>query len=274
MRYKYYFISFTLFLNSYQINSQNSIRIPNQAKIHSINNVVSTLNQNAMGRNIEVQTDVTFNIACELVQSTPEIKITMNLSRFQMKNESMGRLIIFDSNNIDDKESEMGKLTNSIFENKYDIYLNDKMEKIEKQKIINSENEFLSSIISKFDHFGEELFLIIPDKNLVSNSWKDSVFTDNDNFKKCEYSILSINDEEAVLSFKGNSYEKKAKKYQGLDALVFGTTKYFGEMTIDKKSGLIKNKKTISDKKGTTEIMGQSLTFSNKETSTTKNEIF
>ena len=79
-----------LFFYSTQSKGQNSITVPVGKKMHSVNNSVSTITQSVMGQDIEIKADATVTMDAVIKQISPDILLSINIGRVQVKSEAMG----------------------------------------------------------------------------------------------------------------------------------------------------------------------------------------
>ncbi len=260
-----------LFLFSTQSKGQNSIKGSVGKKIHSVNNSVSSITQNVMGQVIDVKSDVSLTIDAEIMERSPEIILSIKIGRVQVKSEAMGNNTDFDSDKAEDKNGQVGQLLSSVIGKSFEIEMSVTGKLNKPIQPSDPANEAAKTLVGNFDELGGELVVAMPSSLSIGDSWVDELITDVDNKKKTEYSVISVNNTEATLSFKGTAVTKASKTFQDMDAVVTGSSNFNGELTVDIKSGVIKTKKNTVEVKGSTEIMGQSISFNSKHTTTTVN---
>ena len=265
------FASVLLFLFSGSAKGQNSITVPVGKKVHSVNNSVSTITQSAMGQEIEIKADATVTMDAEIKQISPDILLSIKIGRVQLKSEAMGNTNDFDSDKAEDKNGQAGQLLSTVIGKSFDIGMSATGKLNKAVKSSDPATEAAKSMLGNFDELGGEILVPVPSSIKAGDVWVDDNTTDGDNKKKIEYTVVSASNGEATLSFKGTSLSKANKNVQGMDAVVTSSSSFNGELTVDVKSGAIKTKKTITEAKGTTEVMGQSIPFTTKQTMTTIN---
>jgi hypothetical protein len=265
------FASALLFLLHGSVKGQNSITVPAGKKIHSVNNSISTITQSAMGQEIEIKADATVTMDAVIKQISPDILLSINIGRVQFKSDAMGNTNDFDSDKAEDKNGQVGQLLSTVISKSFDIEMSAAGRLNKSAKSSDPATEAAKSMLGNFDELGGEMLLPVPVNLKAGDTWVDDNSSDADNKKKTEYSVVSANSSEAIISFKGTALAKANKNVQGMEAVVTSSSSINGELTIDIKSGVIKTKKTINDAKGTTEVMGQSIPFTIKQTMTTTN---
>jgi len=265
------FASIFLFLFSVSVEGQYSINVLVGKKIHSVNNSISTITQTAMGQEIEIKSDVTITMDANIIQSTPDIILSIKIGRVRLKSEAMGNINEFDSDKSEDKSGPLGQLLSSVFNNSIDIGMTNTGKVNKAIKSSDPALETAKSTLGNFDEFVTEMIFPVKVDIKPGDSWIDDNTSDVDNKKVTEYKVVSSDNGEATLTFKGTSVVKANKSVQGMDAVVTSSSSFSGEMIVDIKSGVLKTKKTIIEQKGTTEVMGQSIPFSSTQITSTVN---
>jgi hypothetical protein len=259
-----------LFLN-YAI-SQNRITVQTGQKVHSINNSISTITQNAMGQEIEIKSNVTVSLDAEVKESSPNIHLDAKIARLQVKSEAMGNVTDFDSDKKEDKDGQVGQLLSTVVGKSFDLFISSNGKPIKDTKPLDPSTEAAKSMMGNFDDLSYELMMPVPSSLKSGDIWTEEIKEDAENIKKIEYKVISISTSEVVLQFKGSSISKMSKSVQGMDAVVTSNSTFSGEVSVDGKSGIIKKKKTDTESKGTTQVMGQSIPFTIKQTIASTNE--
>ena len=252
---------------------QNRISVSPGQKIHQTTNQISTMFQTVQGNEIEIKSSITLSVDLEIKKSTPTIELSNTISHLQLQTEVMGNTTNFDSDKKEDKVGQIGQMLKDVLGKSFDATLSVDgiVFKSDKDK---SEKEAASNLLgSSIDDIAKESFLAIP-KHLKSGDSLVVVgdITDKDNSKTVTYSVESINGNDATVSFKGSEISKKTKNIQNIEALVTSNSTFSGTILLEITSGLIKEKKSTIEAKGTTEVMGQSIPFSLKQTVVTSNK--
>jgi len=241
-------------------NAQNLINVSQGQKVHLINKSLNTIKQNAMGQDIEIKSDVTLDIDIEVKATTPDIHLAHTIKRVQLKSEGMGNSMVFDSEKQEDRENQVGKLLSSALDKPLDFHISNTGVAIE-NKQSDPSFEAAKNVMGDIDELNTEVLVALPINIKLGDHWLDEQNKDANNKSKIDYKVKSIANEEAVLSFNGTYDKKQNKTVQGMEATVTANTTSTGEVTVNIKTGLIKEKKTEYVSKGTTEVMGQNIPF-------------
>jgi len=241
-------------------NAQNSINVSQGQKVHLINKSLNTIKQNAMGQDIEIKSDVTLDIDVEVKATTPDIHLIHTIKRVQLKSEGLGNSMVFDSDKKEDRENQVGNLLSSALDKQLDFHISNNGIAIE-NKQSDPSFEAAKNVMGDIDELNTELLVALPNNIKIGEHWSDEQTKDANNKSKIDYTVKSIANEEAVLSFNGSIDKKQNKTIQGMEAKVTANTTATGELTVNVKTGLIKEKKTEYVSKGTTEVMGQNIPF-------------
>jgi hypothetical protein len=252
---------------------QNRISVNSGQKIHQTTNQISTMVQTVQGNEMEIKYNVTLSVDLEVKKSTPIIELSNTLTHLQLQTKVMGNTMNFDSDKQEDKDGQIGQKLKDVLGKSFDanFYVDGTIFKSDKDK---SEKETASNLLGcNIDDIAKESFLAIPTHLKSGDSLAVvSDFTDKDNSKTVTYFVESINGNDATVLFKGSGISKKSKNIQNMEAVVTSNSTFSGTLLVETTSGLIKEKKSTIEAKGTTEVMGQSIPFSVKQTVVTNNK--
>ncbi|MDE3145516.1 MAG: hypothetical protein KGL19_15270 [Bacteroidota bacterium] len=262
----------TTMLLNFVAMGQTKIAVSDGQKIHLVNNTVSNITQSIQGNDMEIKSNTTLNLDAEVKETTPDIHLTNTITRLQLQSEAMGNTTNFDSDKKEDKDGQIGQLLKDVIGKPLDVYLSSKGELLKNKKAEDASVEAAKNLVGNLDEIGSELLLAVPNTIKAGDTWVDEINTDSANKKKTMYSVKSVNKTEAVVSFTGTETTKKAKTLQGMDAIINANSSFSGEITVDIKTGVIKQKTTTAEAKGSTDIMGQSIPFTLKQTVTSNNK--
>ena len=76
------------------------------------------------------------------------------------------------------------------------------------EKSSDQATEAAKSMLGNFDELGGETLVPLPVNLKTADTWVDDNSSDADNKKKTEYSVLSANSSQAIISFKGTAFTK------------------------------------------------------------------
>lgn len=241
-------------------NAQNTINVSQGLKTHLLNKSTSTVKQSAMGQDMEIKSDIALDIDIEVKSISPDIHLTHTIKRIQLKTDGMGNSVVFDSEKKEDRENQLGQLLIGTLDKPLGFHITTTGMPIE-NKQSDPSFEAAKNLLGDIDELNSELVVAVPKSIKIGDHWIDEQNKDANNRSRFEYSVKSITEEEAVLTFNGNIDKKQNKSFQGMEATVTGNTTSKGELTVNMKTGLIKEKKAELISKGTTEVMGQNISF-------------
>lgn len=252
---------------------QNKISTRVGQKIQQTTNQVSTIVQTIQGNEMEIKSNTTLTINLEVKKGSPNIELSNTITRLQLHSEAMGNSTDFDSDKKEDKDGQIGQMLKDVIGKSFEatMSVDGMVFKSDKDK---SEKEVASNLLGgSIDDIAKESFLAIPASLKVGDSLVVvGDITDKDNSKTITYTVESINGNDAAFTFTGIESSKKTKSMQNMEAVVTSTSSSSGTLIIDTVSGLIKEKKSTIEAKGTTEVMGQSIPFTLKQTVVTNNK--
>lgn len=111
------------------------------------------------------------------------------------------------------------------------------------------------------------VFYVLPEGEIgVGESWKDSVNSDGNSYQSV-YKIKGITDKEIVVDFETEGTTETSQETMGMKVDVNAASKVAGTVSIDKASGLIKQKTATNNTETTMNLAGREMTTTNKITS-------
>lgn len=114
---------------------------------------------------------------------------------------------------------------------------------------------------------GPSFFKILPDRDVVKGeSWTDSANADG-NTSRTVYTVKDITDSEILLDYAGDVETKTTQSAMGQTADVNTNGKVTGTITLDKATGLLKQKTMTSDTEANVSVGGQQMSMRTKTTS-------
>ncbi len=241
-------------------NAQNAINLTKGQKTHLVNKSISTVKQNVMGQEMEIKSDITIDIDVEIKETTPDILLIQTIKKVQLKSEGMGNSMEFDSEKKEDRENQLGQMISPILDKPFEFHIN-KVGILIENKQVDQTFEAVKNILGDIDELNSEIVIAVPKSIKVGDHWSEDQNKDANNKSKIDYLVKSVLNDEAVLNFNGNIDKKQTKTMQGMEAKVTANTMSIGELTVNIKTGLIKEKKADLTSKGTTEVMGQNIPF-------------
>jgi hypothetical protein len=203
--------------------------------------------------------------------------IEHKVKRIQFKVESMMGNQNFDSDNEKDAKGPAGKSFEKSLKEKYTMTLDPtgtvvsvKQDEVPPVDGSKSEGDDMTSVFMAqvgagmhMPEVGEKsLFSILP-SHAIS---KGEGWTDTSNNMKQAFVVSDITDNDIVIAYTTDGTVKKTQKIMGMDVLINSKDATTGKITLDRKTGLLKEKTGVTNSDGTMEVMGQSLPLTTKIT--------
>jgi len=201
--------------------------------------------------------------------------IEHKIKRLQFNVESMMGNQAFDSEKPSDMSSENGKIVAKSLKNKYTMTLDPSGKVTAIKKDDDNPNttesgpaaDLMSNALSqmaeglKVPETGEKTdFAILPSYAVgKGESWTDSVPN-----RKTVYTIADINDNDIVISYTQDENIQTKQTVMGMEINMSSKDKTTGRITLDRKTGLLKQKTGETDSDGTIDAMGQSAPMTKK----------
>lgn len=245
--------------------------------------VKNTIAQQAGGQAIDFATNGTALHSFTITNATDDnTTLHHRLQRLSFGFDGMGQQSSFDSDNKKDRQSPFGKLFDEMLTKQYDMVIdipgNTLMtipEKIELSKqddrlvVITTMLKDLTSVIYPPKKGTASFFKVLPDYEIgTGDSWTET--TDTDSEKATTVNTLSaITDTTLVIAFKTNSTLLLHWEIMGTPAKTNLTNTTTGTIVLDKATGIIREKTSVTDSNGSTEAMGAVLPLTGKTTITT-----
>lgn len=209
--------------------------------------------------------------------------IEHKVKRLVFTADGMGQKQSFDSEKESDLQGELGKILEKSIKNKYTLTL-DPSGKITNVKLDddnpnakpNDDSEMIAELVSS--QLGLNLntpkaggvseLAILPALSLKKgDTWVDTAST-VETTRSTNYTVKSINDNEVTLDFTEVTNVQATKTIMGTQAIVKAKNSSTGNIVIDKKTGILKQKTSTIDTDGNIEAQGQSIPQKEKTTVT------
>lgn len=265
-------------------NLTNKLAFKKGQKLEVTTQVASVATQELMGQTMDINVAATLNHSYDVEDvSTTGAVIEHKVKRLQMSFEGMGQSEKFDSENEADLKSEMGKAAEKSIKNKYTMTVDANGNVVTVKADDDNPNtpgggdDMMGQMLSQMS-LGLDIpkagdptpFKILPTSgNLAKGyTWTDSLTkAEEKGFNK--YTIADITNNEILIDLSGQSTSSKAQEAQGMQMTINMDSKLTGKITLDRKSGLLKQRVVTTEGSGSVEVAGQSIPITNKITVTT-----
>ncbi|MCW3092745.1 MAG: hypothetical protein JWP81_3814 [Ferruginibacter sp.] len=242
------------------------------------NNVKSVINQEMMGQSIEIKTDANMVHQLEVKEKKNNAYlVSSTLTRLTSSGSAMGQEMNFDSEKKEDLEGEMGQALKDQLNVAKEAEFNEKakvIRGISKDTAAGASGQMAEMIKRFAGSAGDEsngavvAFEVIPAGKKVGDSWSDSTITEQVKTYK-NYTFKELNGNNASLSITGKQLTQMKMEQQGMEIHVSMEGNITEEGIVDIKTGLVKQRNSVLDGTGTTEVMGQSIPSKIKVTTIT-----
>lgn len=260
------------------------LNFPKGQKLELTTETKKTVTTELMGQTMEstVNSSVTeaFNIEDANANGAT---IAHNVKHIVFTANGMGNSQSFDSEKEADRKGEMGKIMERILNNSYKITV-DPYGAITAVKTNDStkenkdaEAEAMTELVSTqlglklgAPKQGEiSVFKILPNKEIAQgDTWTDSSSA-NGQKRTTVYKINSITANEILLDYTEDINVNTTQQIMGTEANIQSDDKVVGQITLDKNTGLLKQKTATIETKATMEARGMSIPSTGKTTVTT-----
>jgi predicted PilT family ATPase len=208
--------------------------------------------------------------------------IEHKVKRFVFNAEGMQGNQSFDSEKEGDMKGDIGKYLEKSIKNKYTVNL-DPTGKVASVKLDddnpNMKNDTAEAIVSMLS-MQTGLNLAVPQNGSVSafsilpskaakkgDSWTDTSSNQGQK-RKVVYTVNSLTDNEIILDYTEEVKTDNKMDMMGQEAIITATQKSTGKVTLDKKSGILKQRTADISSEGNIEVAGQSIPMNEKSTMT------
>lgn len=235
---------------------------------HSVSN--TTLIQEVNGNSMEIKNNGIVDAEIAITEINTNISTNNSVTHMQIHTEVMGNKQDFDSDKKEDMEGPIGQVLRNIIARHYTTVYTPEGKLIKSDAATIFPSNASDLLGASLDDLPKESFLAIPAKLKLGDNFTSSTETDKENVTTITYTVQSVSGDVVTLNFTGNMAVRKTKNIQNMEAVVTATTSLSGVVVVDVNSTIIREKKTVSETKGKTEVMGQTIPFTSKSDTVTK----
>lgn len=229
------------------------------------------ITQEMMGQTMELTLSNTATIKAEIkdIKDNNYI-ITQTLTSIKTSFNGMGQDKSFDSDKKDGVDSAAAAVYKDKLNVPKEIVITNQGVDVTKADTTQDEKGDPMAAMMQMMGGGQEnvagvLFLVIPAGKKAGDTWSDSTESEGVKMKKT-YTINSIANKEASVSIEGVLDINKTIQSQGMELATEMTSKISSSVLVDLVSGIQKENKSVTDVKGTIDVMGQSVPITSKIT--------
>lgn len=259
---------------------KNKLFLKAGQKFQTDNTVKTVTSMEMMGQQMEIKADVTVNRQLDIKEKKESMyNIVSTIKRMVTTADMMGQSMSYDSDKTEDTASEMGKIFRDKINVPADLEMNDegKITPLPKQDNKTEDASGMSSMMASLGAGADEtiltddVFHLMPVKIKTGTTWSDSIIAEGLKTYR-DYTVKSVQGNEATVTISGKQLMDKKMDNQGMEMTLVMENKITGEMLVDAKSGVIKQRTLTSEGTGNMEMMGQQVPMTTKveTTSVTK----
>lgn len=261
----------------------NKLQFQKGQKLEMVTTVKSA--SQMMGQSIDVNVTSTRVLDVKDVASN-NATIENKIKHLQMAFDGMGQNKTYDSEIESDRNSDLGKNFEKGLKNTYTMTV-DAFGKVTAVKADTSNPnavkdsaaaapDMMSGMMDGFmegfnlPEVGDATdFAILPAKEVSKgDSWTDTTSADKDTKRKATFTVSAITGSDVVLNYTEDVATKSTKENMGMEVTIDKQDKNTGTITLDRKTGLLKQKTVTTQTSGTASVMGQEIPLDTKTTKT------
>ena len=280
MRYSllFSFVFIGLSTSSFAQKVSAKLHIPPGSTITLVAQTHNTMTQQAMGQAIDFSMEGKTIHQFHLVNINGEnISLHHRLLQFSFSFDGMGQKRDFDSENKVDMEGDYGNSVRKLLASTYDLSI-DPMGKsisVKPEKIaLPNENKQFTVIMERLRELmsivylpskGEvNIFHVLPDREVgIGDSWTESRDTETGTSTTVN-TLSAITDSTLLIDFKTRADDRLQSEVNGVQVQTALTSFTTGQITLDRATGLLREKEMNIETNGSSEVMGSKLPISEK----------
>lgn len=257
-------------LGSITVNAQK-ITVEKGKLITIVTNTDQDIDMSMMGMQMKNKSVITALVEIKDVDKD-KIETAYTLQKVKMNMDMMGKENNYDSDNPEDRDSEISKAVKESIGKKIKMNvdritgkatLEDKDDVVEENS-----SDPLSGMINsmgqgKEDATMETVFFVIPQGKKVGDTWVDS--TNADGMKEIKnYTLKSLANNRAIIGLENKMSGTNTVENQGMQMEVSMTAITKSDITVDTKTSMVKKRTSNMDITGNVDVMGQSVPITSK----------
>ena len=256
----------------------NKLHFQKGQKLEAVVQTDKTSTIELMGQSMDTKATSTVNEVWD-VQNADKNGATIRhtIKRVQFEASNMGQSQSFDSDKDADRNGEIGKLLQKNLKSAYTITVDGsgKITSVQQDDTAskNKTGADMGDLVSS--QLGMNMmapkagdasaFKILPDKEAgIGDSWTDTASGQGQK-RRTTYTVKSITDKDIVLDYTELININTTQQIMpGMDAKIVATDKTTGTVTLDRATGLLKQKTAIMEEEGSMEAQGQTIPVKGK----------
>ncbi|MDB5197404.1 MAG: hypothetical protein JWP88_1775 [Flaviaesturariibacter sp.] len=285
MKKIFLFAAIALATTSYAQKVNGKLSFQKGQKLEVVTQTKKESSQEVMGQSVESTANITMTEVYDVQDAGGNgDTIEHKVKRLMFTGEGMGQSQTFDSEKEADRKGEMGQLLDKkLLKNKYTLMLdgsgkvsgvkadddNPQGKKGEEDAMAAMMSQQLGLSMAMPKTGDNSFFKILPDKEVgVGETWTETTSVDGAKVTK-NYKVTGITDGEIMVDFTADSKMEKTMQLMGTDATITATDKAIGKISLDRKTGVMKQMTGSSKTEGTVEVQGMTIPITATTTTTT-----
>lgn len=258
----------------------NKLSLKPGQKFQTDNTVKTVTNMEMMGQQMEIKAEVTVNRQLDIKNKKENMyNVASTITKMTATSDMMGQSMSYDSDKKEDSASEMSKLLKDKINVPMDLEMNDEGKVTPLKKEDNKTGD-ASGMATMMESIGagadealltDDIFHATPQNVKTGDTWSDSIIGEGSKTYR-DYTVKSVQGNDATVTISGKQLLDKKMQNQGMEMTLTMESKLTGEMLVDSKTGVIKQRTLTSEGTGNMEMMGQQVPMTTKveTTSATK----
>lgn len=263
----------------------NKLAFQKGQKFEVITVVDNVNSMEMMGQSMDMKMNMTTTRTLDIGEVSKDIAtIESKVKRMQFSFEGMGKTESFDSEKEEDMKGEGGKMAEKGLKNKYTMKVDGSGKILEVKADDDNPNKndsvqqddmmggALQGVMEGFNlpKAGDRLELGILPSQAVSkgSTWTDTTSANKDEKRKASYTVADVTDSEVLIDFTEEVSAKTMKENMGMEINIDRKDKSSGKITLDRKTGFLKQQVVTIKSEATAEMMGQTMPVNSTTTKT------
>lgn len=272
-------------MHGFAQKTAGSLSFQKGKKLEMVAQTKAVILQEVMGQSMDINVSSTIVRSFDVEDvSNGTARIEHKIKRLQFGFDVMGQQQSFDSDKEEDLKGEMGKSLEKSLKNKYSMMVDaggkivsvkpddDNPNKSAEEK---DPNDMMGNMMAQFAEglempkAGDDIALKVSTKGKLTKgqSWTDSL----PGIEKgtLTYTVADVTGADVLIDYISEGSTQRSQEVgQGVTMDVNMKSKTTGKITLDKKTGLLKQRTIESQGSGTMEVSGQSIPMSSKVSGT------
>jgi Family of unknown function (DUF6263) len=249
-------------------------------KIEAVTTSKTNMTQEAMGQTMESSSESAMTNTFEVTAAdAASASLTSKINRIVFNMSAMGQEMSYDSDKKEDRDGRMSEMMNNYVDKTYDMTIDNygTVTNVQAPKAKDAEaggmmENMIETMLGKVETpkaGGSSFFKILPGRDVkVGDTWMDSTTVDGTTTIN-NYTLKEIKGLDAIVMLNSTINMSGKRDVQGNEMTFNFKNTATGEIIIDAKTGLVKQKTTTTTTNGNVEVMGMSIPITGTATAVT-----